>query len=164
MPGSPSPDSATKRLAELAELAGKSPERVTLRLEHLPDDEPTRLLLEAHVAVLPFRRSTTSGTAVLALCHGLPIVIPDLPGLAELPAEAVFRYDGTVQGLTGALTEAILAEDSRLARMSAAAEAYSASMSWHEIAGQTLNVMRASLNHGNGVVPELATRPLAARK
>ena len=101
---------------------------------------------------------------MLALCHGLPIVIPDLPGLAELPAEAVFRYDGTVQGLTGALTEAILAEDSRLARMSAAAEAYSASMSWHEIAGQTLNVMRASLNHGNGVVPELATRPLAARK
>ncbi len=67
---------------------------------------------------------------MLALCHGRPIVIPDLPGLAELPAEAVFRYDRTVQGLTSALTEAILAEDSSLARMSAAAAAYSASMSW----------------------------------
>jgi len=148
----------------LAELAGRSPRRVTLRLEHLPDDELTRLLLEAHVAVLPFRRSTTSGTAVLALCHGRPIVIPDLPGLAELPAEALFRYDGTVQGLTSALTEAILAEDSRLARMSAAADAYSAALSWHEIAEQTLNVMRALLSPGHGVAPELAARPLAARK
>ena len=69
----------------LEELAGRSPGRVVLRLERLPDDELARLLLEAHVAVLPFRRSTTSGSAMLALCHGLPIVIPDLPGLAELP-------------------------------------------------------------------------------
>jgi glycosyltransferase involved in cell wall biosynthesis len=147
----------------LAELAGQSPGRVTLRLEHLPDDELTRLLLDAHVAVLPFRRSTTSGTAILALCHGRPIVIPDLPGLAELPTEALFRYDCTVRGLTSALTEAILADDSRLARMSAAADAYSASTSWHEIAEQTLNVMRALLSPGS-VAPELATRPLAARK
>ena len=87
----------------LAELAGRSPGRVELRLERLPDEELARLLTEADVAVLPFRRSTTSGSAMLALSHGRPIVVPDLPGLAELPDEAVFRYDGTVHGLTCAL-------------------------------------------------------------
>lgn len=146
----------------LKELAGRSPGRVTLRLERLPDDELTRLLLEAHVAVLPFRRSTTSGSAILALCHGRPIVIPDLPGLAELPTEAAFRYDCTVQGLTSALTEAILAEDSRLARMSAAADAYCASMSWPEIAEQTLGVMRRLLNPGTGVAEGPASRAVGA--
>jgi glycosyltransferase involved in cell wall biosynthesis len=147
----------------LTELAARSTGRVTLRLERVPDDELTRLLLEAHVAVLPFRRSTTSGSAMLALCHGRPTVIPDLPGLAELPAEAVFRYDGTAAGLTSALTEAILAEDTRLARMSAAARAYGASVSWPEIAEQTLNVMRGLLSPGTGIAPEPATRSLSAR-
>ena len=148
----------------LAELAGYSPGRVELRLERFPDDELTQLLAEAHVAVFPFRRCTTSGSAMLALSHGRPIVVPDLPGLAELPDEAVFRYDGTVQGLTRALTEAILAEASRLARMSAAADAYGASMSWDEIAGQTLEVMRKVLNAGSDVTPKLAAHALPARK
>ena len=148
----------------LAELARHSPGRVALRLERLSDDELTRLLLEAHVAVLPFRRSTTSGSALFALCHGRPIVVPDLPGLAELPDEAVFRYDGTLQGLSYALTEAILAEASRLARMSAAADAYCASISWEEIAEQTLDVMRKVLNVGGDVTPKPAVHALSARE
>jgi glycosyltransferase involved in cell wall biosynthesis len=132
----------------LVELAGHSPGRVELRLERLPDDELMSLLAEAQVAVLPFRRSTTSGSAMLALCHGRPIVVPDLPGLAELPDEAVFRYDGTVHGLTCALTAAILAEASTLVRMSAAADAYCASISWGEIAEQTLDAMHKVFSAG----------------
>ena len=129
----------------LAELAGRSPGRVELRLGRVPDQELTRLLAAADVAVLPFRRSTTSGSALLALGHGRPIVVPDLPGLAELPGEAVFRYDGTVAGLTRALTEAILADSVTLDRMAAAADAYCAAMSWGEIAEQTLAALRRVL-------------------
>ena len=130
----------------LAQLAGRSPGRVELRLERLPDEELTRLLAEADVAVLPFRRSTTSGSALLALGHGRPIVVPDLPGLAELPDEAVFRYDGTVAGLTRALTEAILADSATLDRMAAAADAHCAAMSWGEIAERTLAALRKVLS------------------
>ena len=148
----------------LAELAEYSPGRVELRLERLPDEDLTQLLAEAHVAVLPFRRSTTSGSAILALSHGRPIVVPDLPGLAELPDEAVFRYDGTVHGLTCALMQAILAEDSRIAEMSAAADAYCASISWHEIAEQTLRVIREVLNSGIDVAPTLEAHALSVRQ
>lgn len=142
----------------LSELAGRSRRHVDLRLERVPDDELMELIARAHVAVFPFRRSTTSGSAMLALCHGRPIIVPDLPSLVELPDEAVFRYDGTVRGLTCVLTEAILAEASRLARMSVAANAYCASLSWDEIAERTLDVMGKMLNpcFSSGSVAETA--------
>jgi glycosyltransferase involved in cell wall biosynthesis len=130
----------------ITELAEHSSERVELRLEHIPDNELTHLLAESDVAVLPFRRSTTSSSAMLALGHGLPIILPNLPGLAELPDEAVFRYDGTVEGLATVLAEVILAAPSRLAQMSAAADAYCASLSWDKIGEQTLAAFGAVHN------------------
>jgi glycosyltransferase involved in cell wall biosynthesis len=148
----------------LAELARRSPGRVELRLERVPDEELTRLLAEADVAVLPFRRSTTSGSALLALGHGRPIVVPDLPGLAELPDKAVFRYDGTIAGLTRALTEAILADSATLGRMSAAADAYCAAMSWGEIAERTLAALRKVLSAGVDVTAEPAARAWSAKE
>ena len=48
--------------------------------------------------------------------------------------------------------------------MSAAANAYGASISWHEIADQTLHVMRALLSPGNGAAPEPGPRSLPARQ
>ncbi len=124
--------------AELAELASRSPGRVTLRLEWFSDEEASRLLHLADAMVLPYRKITTSGSAMLALCHGRPLVIPDLPGLAELPDDAVVRYDGTAQGLSGALASIIAADASVLAKMSSAAYEYCATMSWSEIAEKTL--------------------------
>jgi glycosyltransferase involved in cell wall biosynthesis len=123
---------------ELTRLAGQSGERVTLQLERVPDADVTRLLQQADAMILPYRGITTSGSGVLALCHGRPLVVPDLPGLAELPDDAVIRYDGTVQGLTDALTSIVLADASVLAKMSSAANAYCAAISWSEIAEKTL--------------------------
>jgi glycosyltransferase involved in cell wall biosynthesis len=124
--------------AELTELAGRSPDRVTLRLQWFSDAEASRLLHLADVAILPFREITTSGSAMMALGHGLPLVVPDLPGLAELPDDAVVRYDGTVRGLAGALSSVIVADSSVLGKMSSAAYAYCAETGWSEIAERTL--------------------------
>jgi hypothetical protein len=90
--------------------------------------------------------------------------VPDLPGLSELPDEALFRYDGTLEGLRCALAEAVLAEASTLARMSAAADAFCASRSWDEIAKQTLDVMRKVLNADSNVTPKLAAHALSTRE
>jgi glycosyltransferase involved in cell wall biosynthesis len=100
--------------AELTELASGS--RVTLRLEWISDEEISRLLHLADAVV----------------------IVPDLPGLAELPDDAVVRYDGRTQGLSGALTSIILADASVLAKMSSAAYEYCAAMSWSQIAETTL--------------------------
>ena len=126
------------RLTALARQAGG---RVTLRLERVPDDEVTRLLADADAVVLPFRQITTSGSAMLALCHERPLVVPDLAALAELPDRAVIRYDETIQGLSRALVRVVLADADVLGEMSAAARAYSAAITWPEIADKTLTAL-----------------------
>ena len=120
--------------------------RITLLLEHVPEEEVTRLLAAADFVVLPFRRVTTSGSATLALSHGRPLVVPDLAALRELPGTAVIRYDGTVPGLTKALTQVVGADKATLASMSDAARAYACATTWHEIAVRTASEMTALLD------------------
>jgi glycosyltransferase involved in cell wall biosynthesis len=143
-----------RRLAMRLRAAGN----IRLRLAYLPDRELTALLAEADAVVLPFRQVTTSGTAELALAHGRPLVVPDMPGLAGLPAGAVTRYDGSVAGLARALAEVAHADGSRLAGMSAAALRYSAEASWGQIASATMGAMESVV----GGADQDGTRPRAA--
>jgi glycosyltransferase involved in cell wall biosynthesis len=124
--------------AQLTRLADRSPGRVALRLEWVSDQEASRLLELADAVVLPYRHITTSGSAVLAFGQGRPLVVPDLPALADLPDDAVVRYDGTAEGLTVALTDIIGADAAVLAKMSAAAFQHGAAVNWSEIAERTL--------------------------
>jgi glycosyltransferase involved in cell wall biosynthesis len=127
--------------ATLALLAGQSGGDIILRLERLPDSEITSLFEGADMVALPFRRVTTSGSAILALCHGRPLILPDLPSLAEFPADAVIRYDGSVQGLTVALTRVGAADRDLLRAMSAAAREYCARLGWADVASRTITEM-----------------------
>jgi glycosyltransferase involved in cell wall biosynthesis len=131
--------------ASLEVLARRSTRRVDLRFERVPDAEVSKLLEGADVMVLPYRQSSTSGSALLALSHGRPLIIPDLPGLAELPDEAVTRYDRTVTGLTSALMDLIRADADTVAKMSDAGYSYCASLSWDSIARKTLDEMKQTL-------------------
>lgn len=131
------------RLAALARTAGG---RAVLRFGRVPDGEVSELLAAADVVVLPFRQITTSGSAVLALSHGRPLLIPNLTMLAHLPEHAVNRYDSTVPGLTAALAHLAQADASVLAAMSAAARAYVASVTWQDAAARTLDEMISVLS------------------
>lgn len=124
---------------DITRIVSQSEGRVQARLERIPDEELSRLLGDADVVVLPFRQITTSGSAMLALCHGRPLVVPDLPGLTSLPDGALTRYDGTVAGLTSALADIIGAESSVLTKMSAQANDFCSSISWGEIAAATFD-------------------------
>jgi glycosyltransferase involved in cell wall biosynthesis len=128
--------------ATITDFARRSAGRLETRLYHIPDGELSRLFAEADVVVLPFRQITTSGSAILALCHGRPLVVPDLPSLNNLPDGAVSRYDGTVSGLVDALADVTTADAAVLAKMSAEAYAYCSAVSWGEIAGATTDNLK----------------------
>ena len=127
------------RRSRLHALARRGGARVLLRPDYVPDDEVAQLLGAADVVVLPFRRVSTSGSAMLALSHGRPLIVPDLAGLTDLPDQAVLRYDGEVAGLADAVARLACADDEALAAMSAAARSYAFQTTWQEIAERTVS-------------------------
>jgi glycosyltransferase involved in cell wall biosynthesis len=129
-----------RRLTELAARAGN---RVWLRLEYLEDDELTRLIAETDVVVLPFRKVTTSGSALHAMAHKRPLVLPDLPALADLPVQAVVRYNGSVGGLAEAIEEIVRWTPEQLQRAGRAAADYAAQTSWSAVAEKTAGAFRS---------------------
>jgi glycosyltransferase involved in cell wall biosynthesis len=145
--------------SRLNALSRRGGARVVLRLERVPEAEMTALLAAADVVVLPYRRVTTSGSAMLALGQGRPLIVPDLAGLSGLPDQAVLRYDGQVPALTAALARLAGADGEALAAMSAAASAYASRTTWREIAERTTAEMISVL----GGVPRADARRRPAR-
>jgi beta-1,4-mannosyltransferase len=72
--------------------------RIDLHLRDIPDDELQVFLGAADLVVLPYERVLNSGTALLALSFGRPVLVPDGPAMAdlrrELGADAVRVYRG----------------------------------------------------------------------
>lgn len=128
-------------------------ERIVLRLGYVPDEEVAGLLDGADVVVLPFRQVTTSGSAVLALNHGKPLVVPALAALADLPEDAVVRYSGGIPALTAALARLARADRDTLAAMSAAARRHQAIITWPDIARQTTAAMLSVIDGTNSLDP-----------
>jgi beta-1,4-mannosyltransferase len=127
---------------ELQERAATDP-RIVLRLERVPEEDLSRVLRAADAVVLPFRDILTSGSAILALSHGRPVVAPALGCLPEtLPADASLLYDPDApDALERALREAAGAD---LAAMGVRARAYADSLDWDDIAAQTAALYRGS--------------------
>jgi glycosyltransferase involved in cell wall biosynthesis len=146
--------------SRLHALARGDDARVALRLEHVPEEELAQLLAAADVVVLPFRQVTTSASAMHALSYRRPLIVPDLPGTADLPDQAVLRYNGEVPALTAALAYLAQADEEILAQMSAAAESYAFRTTWQQIAERTMTEMISVL--GGTPEADLRGRPAAA--
>ena len=136
--GRPYPPKFGRKLEKLA-LEDK---RIVLELDRLPEDQLTRVLRAADAVVLPFRDILTSGSAILALSHGRPVIAPAmgcLPG--TLPADATFLYDPDAKD---ALAQAIrAAKDADLVAMGERARAYADTIDWAPIAEQTAALYRS---------------------
>ncbi|TYB60592.1 glycosyltransferase [Nonomuraea sp. PA05] len=139
------PDAA---LAAGLEASARGDDRVELRIGRVPDEDVAGLFAGSDVVVLPFREITTSGSALLALAHGRPLVVPGLPALAGLPAAALATYRDGAGGLAAVLREAAGWDAARLARMSAAALEHAGEAGWTEIARATRNGYATALRHG----------------
>lgn len=133
------PDSNLRQ--RLYELAAASADRVELRLGHVPDTEVAPLLASCDAVVLPYRSVTTSSSALLALEHARPVLVPDLPTFRDLTGEGVRRYSRTADGLRQALIEFASLPPSALVRASEAARALAPAQTWAASAQATYGAL-----------------------
>ena len=134
--------------ARLTERAAALAPRVELRLRHVEPAEADVLFTQARALVLPFRRITTSSTALQGLARGVPVVIPDLPGLAELPDACAVRYDGSVAGLAAALRTIAAAPDAEIAARGEAGRRHAQRATWPDAALRTRDAYALALAGG----------------
>lgn len=97
-------------------------------------------LRASDIVCLPFKTITTSGSALLALTFGKPIVAPRIGAIQDIPSDVGVLYDPrNNNALENALAEA-LSSSSKLFDMSRAAQKYSDTLSWDKIATRTFKV------------------------
>ena len=130
-----------RRLEAQAQEAG---ERVILRLGWLPVEEITQRIAACDAGIFPYRKATTSGSAMLVLAHGRPIIVPRLLAFDDMPDEAVIRYDGSQSDLARAIRDVVYATPEKLASSGAAARAYVDGISWGEMADRLLGALAES--------------------
>jgi predicted RNA methylase len=78
-----------------------------VRAKHIPDSEVPLYYGAADVAVIAHRAFFTSGSAVLALSMGCPVVGPALHHLADLAGpQRLYAVEPSVDGLAAGLAQA----------------------------------------------------------
>jgi glycosyltransferase involved in cell wall biosynthesis len=131
------------RLGRDLEARAAHDPRIVLRLERIPEEDLSILLRASHAVVLPFRDILTSGSAILALSHGRPVIAPAMGCLPEtLPGDATFLYDpNDPAALSQALRQAAVTD---LADMGLRARAFADGLDWGPIAARTATLYQGT--------------------
>jgi glycosyltransferase involved in cell wall biosynthesis len=80
--------------------------RIRLALGHVVDEDLQAYFNAADLTVLPFRKISTSGSLLLALSFGSPVIIPDVASIREYVNRQVAYVMKPDESLAGALGEA----------------------------------------------------------
>ncbi len=113
------------------------------RLRVLPgfvtDEDMTTYLRAADVAIYAFRGILTSGSVILALTHGTPVIVPAQGCMPELisPETGILYPSSDTSTLAHAMQQIKQAD---LSAMSAAAQSLADSLQWEHVARQTTEV------------------------
>lgn len=130
-------------VAQLEQIAAHDP-RLQLRPGFIPEDQMQYYLQAADVAVFCFDEILTSGSVILAMSYGLPIIAPAMGCLPELvTTEAGLLYDPADPDALGQALQRIKEMDT--VAMGAAARAIADALDWDGIARQTAAIYRACL-------------------
>ena len=139
--------------SEVERLAQRTDGRAVLNLRWVTDDELGRFLRAADFAAYPFRSITNSSSIVLAESFGLPVVIPDVPMLRDVPADTAIRYtptgDTETDSLRAALTTAEHLSVAEYGAMSQAASTWAHGNDWSSVAQKMTNVYKTVLGIPN---------------
>ena len=126
---------------ELNRLVTESGARVTSVFEWIANDDIARYLQAADIAIFPFREVTNSGSVRLAQSFGLPVIIPDLHNLRDVPRATAIRFEPIVNQDVGPITAA-LRQAENLSKedysdLSTAALSWATSYKWADAARAT---------------------------
>ncbi|MCX7097481.1 MAG: glycosyltransferase family 4 protein [Methylococcales bacterium] len=88
------------------EQKAQQDQRIKLSLEFIPENELTAYLNCCDVVVLPFVKTLTSASAILAMSYGKPLILPEIGRVFSMPEEGVIYYSQDL-GLDWALEEAV---------------------------------------------------------
>ena len=112
---------------EPAHLIATSPhaDRITFVNEYVPDEVVGAAFAHADVAVLPYRRSSSSGILHVAMSWGLPIVVTSVGGLPE----AASGYAGAVFVPPG---DPVTLKEGLMKATALAGQKFSDPRSWHD--------------------------------
>lgn len=127
--------------AEIEAQIRAKPERIVFEPRYVDDTEMQYFVRAADAVVLPFKDVLTSGTAILALSFGRPVVAPGLGNLLEVVHRDVgILYqpddpDGLAHGMRAALARRF--DQDAIAR-------YVASMRWQDAAETVLGALRGA--------------------
>jgi glycosyltransferase involved in cell wall biosynthesis len=122
---------------DLEARAARAGGRVRTRFAYLLDSELAAHLAAADLAVFPFRSVTNSSSVARALGVGLPVIVPRLAALDDLPDDATLRYEPGVAGLIEALTRAAALDPPARARLRTGADRYAEGRTWGAAAAAT---------------------------
>jgi glycosyltransferase involved in cell wall biosynthesis len=128
------PNKKQTRLTVEAAVAGDP--RISCALEVIPDDRMQVYLRGADAVVLPYRDVLTSGSAILAMTFGQPVIAPAIGCLPEsLGSEGTILYAADdPDALADALRTALTID---LGVLGQRAAAHAATLSWKPIARRT---------------------------
>ena len=139
---------------EIRSLAAED-DRIELVLEFVDDEDVQRYMNAADAVVLPFTEILTSGSTILAMSFGRPVVVPDLGCVGELtthdPVQSSLTYDPTdPDGLRTAL-ERVTAVDTEA--VGAANLARAKEFDWASVAARTAAVYRGAYAREESALP-----------
>ena len=134
---------------EVVRLARLVAERVVVNLEWVPEEDVARYHQAADFAVFPFREVSNSASVLLARSFGLPVIIPDLANLGDVPSASAIRFEpGNIQQLAAALERAEHMSEDEYQRMRRAAASKVVQTDWRTAALLTIDTYRvASRRH-----------------
>ena len=124
-------------------------EDVKIYTEHIKNDKIQYYFNCADAVVYPFKKITTSGSVILALSFGKPIICPRIGNLKELPDNLGFFYKpGSKEALLDCMENAILNKE-KLKKMEKNSFDYATSLSRDKIAEKTYEIYKnlVSENH-----------------
>jgi glycosyltransferase involved in cell wall biosynthesis len=150
---------------QIAQMAPEVRARITLLGTFVPEAEVGDLVIAADALVLPYRTIMTSGTLMLALSLGRPVIAPDLPAITDVVSdgnEALIYPHAAEDGLRLALERLAALDQGARDRMARQALATGAFYDWAWIGRQLGDALVGATGHGRANRLPLRVSALAA--
>jgi glycosyltransferase involved in cell wall biosynthesis len=104
---------------------------------HVADADVATYFKACDIVCLPFTSITTSGSVLLALTFGKPLIAPQTGALTDIPAAAGYIYDPALPGALQQTLHTAIVQHHTLLTKGKAARAYADTLSWDKLATKT---------------------------